>query len=148
MDLTPSRLRRAHDRQLIRIRELEAERGGLQADLTARREAWENQCMVSNTLRSQLAAVKEAWAKQGLIPSFKLNGLLRFDQSEIEEWIRQSKVSVSNVPEIRTKRIADSDIDRIVSCAIDSVKTPRYNPSTKGKPDQNHTRRGGTRGSL
>jgi excisionase family DNA binding protein len=77
-----------------------------------------------------------AWANSGKIPSFKLNGLLRFDQTEIEEWIRQSKVRVSNAPEIRTKRIGSSDIDRLISSAIASEKKSRYNSPTKGKPDQ------------
>jgi excisionase family DNA binding protein len=77
-----------------------------------------------------------AWAKCGEIPCYKIGGLLRFDQAEIEEWIRQSKVSVSNTPDIRAKHIGDNDIDRIISGAIASEKESRYNSPTKGKPDQ------------
>lgn len=32
-----------------------------------------------------------AWAEQGIIPSFKINGLLRFDQDEVMEWITRCK---------------------------------------------------------
>ena len=77
-----------------------------------------------------------AWAKCGEIPSYKIGGLLRFDQKEIEGWIRQSKVSAINTPEIRSKHIADSEIDRLFRSVIASVKEPRYNAPTKGKPDQ------------
>jgi excisionase family DNA binding protein len=77
----------------------------------------------NKTLKHGLLTVKEvaelinckpstvyAWAKCGEIPCYKIGGLLRFDQMEIEEWIRQSKVSVTNVPEIRAKHIACRDI--------------------------------------
>lgn len=29
------------------------------------------------------------WAEQGLIPSFKINGLLRFSEEEILQWIKR-----------------------------------------------------------
>jgi len=32
-----------------------------------------------------------AWAEQGLMPSFKLNGLLRFDESEFRQWLESCK---------------------------------------------------------
>lgn len=32
-----------------------------------------------------------AWAEQSLIPSFKINGLLRFDETEIMEWLTHCK---------------------------------------------------------
>ena len=31
------------------------------------------------------------WAEQGFIPSFKINGLLRFEESEITQWIQECK---------------------------------------------------------
>lgn len=44
---------------------------------------------------SNLIGVKEKtlyqWAELGQIPHVKLNGCLRFDFSEIEEWIRSCK---------------------------------------------------------
>jgi excisionase family DNA binding protein len=32
-----------------------------------------------------------AWAEQGLIPCLKLNGALRFDESEVISWIQECK---------------------------------------------------------
>ncbi len=32
-----------------------------------------------------------AWADQGMIPSFKLNGLLRFTEDEILKWAKSCK---------------------------------------------------------
>ncbi len=32
-----------------------------------------------------------AWAEQSLIPSFKVNGLLRFDEAELMKWITSCK---------------------------------------------------------
>ncbi len=44
---------------------------------------------------SELLKVKQgtiyAWAEQGLIPSFKINGLLRFDEDELTEWVKACK---------------------------------------------------------
>jgi excisionase family DNA binding protein len=32
-----------------------------------------------------------AWAEQGMLPSFKINGLLRFDHDEVMEWLKGCK---------------------------------------------------------
>ena len=77
-----------------------------------------------------------AWAKRGDIPSFKLNGLLRFDPTDIEVWIKECRVAKEDVPKIKTKRVGKSDMDRIISGAIASEKKSRYTSPTKGKPDQ------------
>jgi len=45
---------------------------------------------VSDLLRAKPSTVY-AWAEQGLIPSFKLNGLLRFSDEEIMSWIKGCK---------------------------------------------------------
>jgi len=49
---------------------------------------------------SQLLAVKEKtlyqWAELGQIPYVKLNGCLRFDLNDIEEWIRECKKESSS----------------------------------------------------
>ena len=38
------------------------------------------------------------WAREGIIPSYKINGLRRFKPSEIEDWIQERghKVLASN----------------------------------------------------
>jgi excisionase family DNA binding protein len=77
-----------------------------------------------------------AWAKSGDIPSIKLNGLLRFDQTDIEGWIEECRVEEVVMTKIKKKHQADSDIDRIIRGAIASESKPRYTSPIKGKPDQ------------
>jgi excisionase family DNA binding protein len=77
-----------------------------------------------------------AWAKRGEIPSIKLNGLLRFDSTDIEVWIKECRVAKEDVPKIKTKCVDRSDIGRIISGAIASEKKSGYTSPTKGKLDQ------------
>ncbi len=55
---------------------------------------WEPQLMtvkdVANMLRVSLKTVYQ-WAESKLIPSFKLNGAVRFDMKDIEAWIQSCK---------------------------------------------------------
>lgn len=62
-----------------------------------------------------------SWVNQKLIPSFKLNGLWRFDMEKIEEWVRES-CSVKVVSKRITKKTTKKqDIDRIIKHAIEEV---------------------------
>jgi excisionase family DNA binding protein len=45
---------------------------------------------VAQLLQVKLGTVY-AWAEQGLIPSLKLNGLLRFEEGEVIAWIQGCK---------------------------------------------------------
>jgi excisionase family DNA binding protein len=45
---------------------------------------------VSELLQAKQSTIY-AWAEQRLIPSFKINGLLRFDEAEIIEWMKSCK---------------------------------------------------------
>jgi excisionase family DNA binding protein len=87
---------------------------------------------------SKYLKVKEStlysWVHNGLIPSYKLNGLLRFDMDEIEVWVKASKQMPCNA-DIKLKRPANQDIEKILKKAIDSVKGKGYNPYN-GKPGQ------------
>jgi len=62
------------------------------------------------------------WASRGLLPSFKLNGLLRFDQKEIEQWIKNSKIVAKSAGHPQSKPIANNEIDEIIKSAIESFK--------------------------
>ena len=74
-----------------------------------------------------------SWVNKGSMPVYKLNGLLRFDMEEIEEWIKESRF-LPNVPQKAIKRgTKNQGIDRIVKKAIDEVKGRGYN-SASGKP--------------
>jgi len=87
---------------------------------------------------SEYLAVKVStiysWVHNGTIPFHKLNGLIRFDMEELENWVKAARQTVSNLAVIPNKGTI-SDIDGIVKKAIDSVKGKGYNPSN-GKPGQ------------
>ena len=75
-----------------------------------------------------------SWVHSGSIPFHKLNGLVRFDMDEIENWVKTSRRDQGGLSPI-FKRPADKDIDKIVKKALDDAKNNRYNPSN-GKPGQ------------
>ncbi len=92
-----------------------------------------------------------SWAKSGKIPSVKLNGAVRFDSREVEEWVRSNKIKPMETDK-KVRRILNSarglDIDSIVRKSIDSVKGSGYNPP-QGKPDLNQAqKKGGRCGAL
>ncbi|NUO09812.1 MAG: helix-turn-helix domain-containing protein [Candidatus Brocadia sp.] len=62
-----------------------------------------------------------SWVNQKRIPSFKLNGLWRFDMDKIEEWVKAS-YGLKVVPQrITKKKSGNKDIDRIVKHAIEEI---------------------------
>ena len=74
---------------------------------------------------SEFLKVKQStlysWVNQKSIPSFKLNGLWRFDMDKIEEWVKASN-RVRFVPQrITKKKSGNKDIDRIIKHAIGEV---------------------------
>ena len=76
---------------------------------------------------SEMLKVKKttlySWVSQGTIPSFKLNGIIRFDMDEIEEWVKSSKSKTPELPRLKPRHATrHQDIDAIVKNAIDSVK--------------------------
>ncbi len=103
---------------------------------------------------SKFLSVREStlysWASKGLIPSHKLNGLLRFDINEIETWVKDSRIEAEPVNAPKTKHLPtrNMDIDGIVKRAIVSVKGSGYNNLQKGKSDLVKSRKGGDNGTL
>ena len=75
---------------------------------------------------SEFLKVKQStlysWVNQKRIPSFKLNGLWRFDMEKIEAWINQSNRVDETPGRITKKKINHLDIDRIVKHAVEEVK--------------------------
>jgi excisionase family DNA binding protein len=66
-----------------------------------------------------------SWTSRGMIPSHKLNGLLRFDMEEITEWIRRLRKDASGhgkTANISSAITASYDIDSIIRKAIDDSK--------------------------
>lgn len=75
---------------------------------------------------SEFLKVKQStlysWVNQKRIPSFKLNGLWRFDMEKIEAWINQSNRADDTPGRISKKKTNHLDIDRIVRHAVEDVK--------------------------
>ena len=93
---------------------------------------------------AELLQAKEStlysWAEKGSIPSYKINGLLRFDLEEIREWLKESKKAHCRQNKPLRKGHIGQDIDAVVKKAIESVKGKGYNPSI-GKPGPNQALR-------
>ncbi len=105
---------------------------------------------VANVLNCKPSSVY-SWAKEGKIPAFKLNGCLRFNSKEIEEWIESNRLRPTNTDR-KAKQILSStrevDINAILRKAIDSSKGSDI-ISEKGKPDLNRAQeKGGKNGAL
>ncbi len=73
-----------------------------------------------------------SWVNNGSVPSYKLNGLLRFDLEEIEEWVKRSRQAHHEAKTVLRTTLKDQNIDSIINKAIDGVTGKRYNTS-KGK---------------
>ncbi|MFI5304917.1 MAG: helix-turn-helix domain-containing protein [Nitrospiria bacterium] len=78
---------------------------------------------VSQCLKVKVSTLY-SWVYQGSIPFYKLNGLIRFNLEEINEWILRPKPGPQKrkVPLPSSKRL---DIDDLVIKAIDDVKGKR-----------------------
>ncbi len=92
--------------------------------------------LVSIKVVAEFLMVKQStlysWVHNGSIPFHKLNGLIRFDMDEIENWLKTSRQSQDGTSPT-VKKGPRQDIDKIVKKAIDDIKGNRYNPSN-GKP--------------
>lgn len=62
-----------------------------------------------------------SWVNRKAIPSFKLNGLWRFDMEEVERWVKASCDLKVVSQRIAKKTSGNQDIDRIVKHAIGEV---------------------------
>lgn len=87
---------------------------------------------------SEFLKVKEStlysWVSTGLIPSFKVNGLVRFDMHQIEKWLDGSQRNASRLkgqgkgnPDLSRKQV-----ERIIDKAIAMAKEHNYNSPHRG----------------
>ena len=94
---------------------------------------------------SEIIKVKEStlysWASKGSIPSHKLNGLLRFDLEEIENWVKKSKVVPVSIFELKPNHMEKKDIDLIIKTSIESIKSQSYNSLKRGTRPKSPERR-------
>lgn len=78
-----------------------------------------------------------AWASQGRIPCVKVNGVIRFDAREIEQWLRKCQVSVG-VPctsSVGKRRGFTTNVDHLIESATRAVYTPRGETRPLASPD-------------
>jgi len=82
--------------------------------------------LVSTKIIAEFLMAKQStvysWVHNGSIPFHKLNGLVRFDMDEIENWVRKSTQSPQCGPSMSLKKPTKQDIDKIIKKAIDEVK--------------------------
>lgn len=67
-----------------------------------------------------------AWASQGKIPCIKLNGVIRFDEREIEQWLQKCHVPVGRpcTSSRSTRRGSATSVDHLIESAKRAVYTP------------------------
>lgn len=87
------------------------------------------------------------WANNGILPCYRLNGLLRFDLGEIVEWVKGSKVAVPNMRTLPQKAPENQEIDTLLKEAIEKVKGKGYNRPQRGS-QTNQAGKGGKIGTF
>ena len=68
-----------------------------------------------------------AWVSQGKIPSVKINGVLRFDATEIEQWLQGCHVSIGppHMPDTHRRKGSAHSVDSLIESAKRAVYTAR-----------------------
>lgn len=74
-----------------------------------------------------------AWASQDMIPSYKINGSVRFEESEIFSWIQNSKINQKTKPNISHFKTKKVNINSIIESTIATVTESSYNTPQQGK---------------
>ena len=68
-----------------------------------------------------------AWASQGKMPCVKVNGVIRFDERAIEQWLQKCHVPVGppRMPATNRRTGAATSVDSLIESATRAVYTPR-----------------------
>ena len=68
-----------------------------------------------------------AWVSQCKIPCVKVNGVIRFDERAIEQWLQTCHVPVGlpRMPAKNRRTGADTSVDHLIESATRAVYTPR-----------------------
>jgi excisionase family DNA binding protein len=66
-----------------------------------------------------------AWASQGKIPSVKINGVIRFDAREIEQWLQRCHVAIGprRMPTTSRRKGSATSVDHLIESAKRAVYT-------------------------
>lgn len=87
-----------------------------------------------------------AWVKEGKLPAYRINGLLRFKLSEIEGWVDQNRILPGETRKQGGKisKLSKSiNIDTLVRNTIDAVRNEGVSSSSEGGARPNQARKGG-----
>ena len=68
-----------------------------------------------------------AWVSHGKIPSVKINGVLRFDVIEIEQWLQECHVPIGppHMPVKHRRKVSATSVDHLIESAKRAVYTVR-----------------------
>jgi excisionase family DNA binding protein len=68
-----------------------------------------------------------AWASQGKLPCVKVNGVIRFDERAIEQWLQACHVPVGppRTPATKRRAGAATSVDSLIESATRAVYTSR-----------------------
>ncbi len=76
---------------------------------------------------SRLLRVKKgtlyAWASRGKIPCLKINGLVRFDQDQLNEWMHTLRKQPPRPRALRRCRQEGADVDALIAKAMREAYT-------------------------
>ncbi|MCK4846791.1 MAG: helix-turn-helix domain-containing protein [Deltaproteobacteria bacterium] len=96
-------------------------------------------CELLNVKKSTI----HVWIRNGTIPSYRLNGLIRFNMDEIIEWVKGQQTNTSNVYTLSRNISENQDIDDIIKKAIYESTGKEYDPTHRG----NQTNQAGNEGA-
>jgi excisionase family DNA binding protein len=85
-----------------------------------------------------------AWVSQGKIPYVKLNGVIRFDPGEIEQWLQQCHVPI-DPPRMRVthnRSGSATDVDHLIERAKRAVYTAHGETRPIASPSGKEARNG------
>ena len=83
------------------------------------------------------------WVRNDTIPSYRLNGLIRFDMDVLYVWIKASNTNNTKERCSHRKTSKNKDLDTIITNAIETVNVTRYNDSQR----ENQTKEAGKGGA-
>ncbi len=93
---------------------------------------------LADLLNCKLSTVY-AWAKAGDVPARKINGLVRFNPVEIDQWIEESRLqpvtAKKNTNNIQ-RPVSKSDIDRIIQASIGATRKFRSKGNKNGTSEK------------
>ena len=73
-----------------------------------------------------------SWASSDMIPSRRLNGLIRFDLDEIYEWVKDQNTYNTKGRATHKKACKNKDLDTVITNAIEAENVTRYNRPQRG----------------